>query len=263
MTMLRALIVMLLAAAGLAAATIKLYLKDGTYQLVREYQVQGERVRYYSTERSEWEEIPASLVDLKRTQAENAAHVEKQKQEAAELAAEEAVERAEREERESVPMNAGVFFLAGGEMKELKPAESKVVSNRRRSVLKVLTPIPVVSGKATLELDGEHAATEMRSPRPEFYIRLSAEEPFAMVKLEPKKDARVVQHWTVVPVTKEIVQEQSEVEVFRRQLADGLYKMWPMKPLEPGEYAIVQFTQGKGEVQVWDFSYRPGARHAP
>ena len=40
------------------AANVKLYLTDGTYHLVREYQVQSDRVRYYSVERGEWEEIP-------------------------------------------------------------------------------------------------------------------------------------------------------------------------------------------------------------
>ena len=54
------------------AANFKLYLKDGTYQIVREYKVQSDRVRYYSIERSDWEEIPADLVDLKRTETEAA-----------------------------------------------------------------------------------------------------------------------------------------------------------------------------------------------
>src|SRR2546427_9673755 len=38
----------------------KLVLKDGTFQLVRDYQRNGERVRYLSAERGEWEEIPAA-----------------------------------------------------------------------------------------------------------------------------------------------------------------------------------------------------------
>src|ERR1700676_2363099 len=41
----------------------KLFLTDGTFQIVREYQRQGDRVRYYSVERSSWEEIPARLLD--------------------------------------------------------------------------------------------------------------------------------------------------------------------------------------------------------
>jgi hypothetical protein len=53
-----------------SAAIVKLYLKDGTYQLAREYQVTGDRVKYFSTDREEWEEIPLELVDLKKTEAE-------------------------------------------------------------------------------------------------------------------------------------------------------------------------------------------------
>ena len=45
----------------------KLVLKDGTDQIVREYQRDGERVRYYSLERGDWEELPASMVDWEAT----------------------------------------------------------------------------------------------------------------------------------------------------------------------------------------------------
>src|SRR5262252_5547020 len=36
----------------------KLVLRDGTFQLVRGYQRNGDRVRYLSAERGDWEEIP-------------------------------------------------------------------------------------------------------------------------------------------------------------------------------------------------------------
>jgi hypothetical protein len=49
------------------------------------------------------------------------------------------------------------------------------------------------------------------------------------------------------------------VEVFRRQVADDVYKIWPVKPLEPGEHAVYQYTEGKGNIQLWDFSCRPPA----
>ena len=60
----RAVLLMLLAVALLLGDTFKLYLKDGSYHAVREYQVQGDRIRYFSTERGEWEEIPTELVDM-------------------------------------------------------------------------------------------------------------------------------------------------------------------------------------------------------
>jgi hypothetical protein len=100
------------------------------------------------------------------------------------------------------------------------------------------------------------------SERPEFYIRLAAEERFGLVRMGGKKGARVVQKWTIVPITKEIVEEQDEVEIFRKQVDEGLYKIWPTEPLRPGEYAVIEYTEGKGNVQTWDFAYRPAGSAA-
>jgi len=249
---------LLLSAVLAFGASIKLYLKDGTYQLVREYQVNGDRVRFYSVERSDWEEIPVDLVDLKRTESARQAEEAVIKKDAAELAAEDKFEREQREEIERVPQEPGLYMVDGAAMKTIELAESKIVSNKGRSVLKVLSPVPVVSGKSTVELDGEHSKNVFSNPRPEFYIRLADEDRFGIVRLQPKKGARIVQNWTIVPITKEIVEDEKDVPIFRKQVDSNLYKIWPEQPLEPGEYAVVEFTEGKGNVRTWDFAYRKG-----
>jgi hypothetical protein len=122
----------------------------------------------------------------------------------------------------------------------------------------VLSPIPLVSGKATLELDGPHAPAGTANREPEFYIRLSAEERFGIIRMGERKGNRVVEKLTIVPVTKETVEEPDLVATFRKQVADGLFKIWPEKPIEPGEYAVVEYTEGKVNMQVWDFFVAPG-----
>src|SRR5712692_7006725 len=151
----------------LYAANVKLYLKDGSFHIVREYKVEQDRVRYYSVERSDWEEIPLALVDLKRTEGETAQRKAALEEEAKILSAEDKVERELQDEIAKIPQNPGVYYLEAKEVKTIKPAESKVHGNKGRSILKAVAPIPIVSGKATLELDGVHSLNVLNNERPE------------------------------------------------------------------------------------------------
>ena len=60
----------------------------------------------------------------------------------------------------------------------------------------------------------------------------------------------------MVPVTKEVVETREEITTFKKQVGDLLFKIWPEKDLEPGEYALVQYTEGKANPQVWDFGVK-------
>ena len=68
------------------AANLKLYMKDGSYHIVREYQVLPDRVHFYSVERSDWEDVPLELVDVKRTQSEAAERQDKLEEDAKAMA---------------------------------------------------------------------------------------------------------------------------------------------------------------------------------
>lgn len=254
--MARLLTIFVLCACCLDAATVRLYLKDGTHQLVREYKVQSDRVRYYSVERGDWEEIPLDLTDIKRTQDEAKDKDEKLARDTAEAAAEDKAERDAAREIARVPYNAGVYAVVGEELKTVPVAESKLITDKKRSILKALSPIPMVAGKATIEIDGLASKTAVPGPRPEFYIRLSEEQRFGIVRVTPgkgKAPSRVVMNVSIVPVSKEMIEEHDDIEIFRRQVGNGLYKIWPTKELPPGEYAVIEYTEGKVNPQIWDF----------
>ena len=125
-----------LLAVSALAANVKLYMKDGGYQLVREYTVSGDRVRFYSVERSAWEEIPLELVDLKRTETEVSQRKTKLAEEAKVLSEEDRVERQLQDEVMKIPQNPGVYTLEGDKAKLIKQAESVVRTSKGRSILK-------------------------------------------------------------------------------------------------------------------------------
>lgn len=241
------------------AGTTRLYLKDGTYQLVREYRVVADRVRYYTVERGDWEEIPLDLVDLKRTEAEVKAREEGMKEETAALGVEEKAERQAAAEVAKVPVETGAYMVDGGQIKAIPPAEVTLVMDKKRRILQVLMPAPILSGKGWVEIKGDASKNVASSNMPEFYIRLEKEERFGILRVTPGKGIRIVERVSVIPVSRQIMEEQDQVQVFRRQIGEGLYKIWPMKELEPGEYAVVEFSPAETEgikLQTWDFSVR-------
>jgi hypothetical protein len=250
-------LVLLVLALAAWSANVKLYLTDGTYQLVREYQVQSDRVRYYSVERSDWEEIPLEMVDLKKTQAEVADRKAAQDKEEKVVLEEAAAEREVKTEKNHIPQDPGVYWLDGKQTQVMKPGEVAVHSDKGRAILQKLTPMPMLTGKATLEMTGAHSTTIFTDPQQEFFIQLSEPEGFGIVKLTPKGAIRIVENLTYHPIDKsEVYEERSSVDILHRQLADDLYKIWARDPLPPGEYAVVEYTEGKVNIQCFDFAIK-------
>ena len=213
-----------------------------------------DRVSYYSTERGEWEELPKELVDFDRTKKENG---ERQAAIVADVKAqaeEDAAIRAAAKEIRVVPEEPGAYWIHDDKFEPIKVGESKVVNNKGRNVLKVLSPVPLVPGKSTVELDGVTAPLKIADTRPEFYMRLSDIESLAIIKLTPKKNFRLLENVSILPVTDEMVEDRQIIPTFKKSSGEQLFKIWPEKDLEPGEYALIQYTDGKVNMQVWDFS---------
>jgi hypothetical protein len=258
----RRVFILILFAVAAFGAQIRLYLKDGTFQPAREYEVKDDRVRYFSTEREEWEEIPLDLVDLARTKKEIAERESTTKADSKAQAEEDAALDAAAKQVEQVPTANGVYYIHGDKLEPIKQAESKLVGNKGRKILQVLSPLPTITGRQTVELDGESSALRIDEKRPEFYIRLTEDERFGIIKLAPKKGSRVVETVEIMQLTKEQTEKHDDVATFRKQEGDALFKIWPEQDLAPGEYALIEYTENKINMQVWDFGVGP-AQVAP
>jgi len=166
----------------------RLILKDGTYQIVRKYEIVGDRVRYISVERGgDWEELPASLVDWDATKKWEQDHTDLSDdaspamREAAEIDKEEADERqAERYRMPEVakglelPDEDSVFvldtFQGTPELVELPP-NTLAVDARTHHGLSVLNPL--AAERAPIELPGNHAKVHLHVAEPVIYLSLN------------------------------------------------------------------------------------------
>ena len=167
----------------------RLILKDGSYQLVREYKVVGDRVRYYSQERDEWEELPEDLVDwvaTRKWEQDHAAPYDESGEspgmkEAAEVDNEET--EARDEERARLPVVApglelpdqdGVFVLdtyhGTPELVEL-PGTDMSINARGKHGLGVLNPM--AGQTASLEIQGAHSRIHLHVNDPAIYLSLA------------------------------------------------------------------------------------------
>jgi hypothetical protein len=169
----------------------RLILKDGTYQLVRQYTIAGDRVRYLSLERGEWEEMPADLVDWNATRKWERDHTTTTAEdtspamkEAEDIDKEEADERALKNARMpevakglELPDEDGVFVLDNfqdtPELVELRPTDLNMNSKTRKGI-EVLNPLK--ASRANLELDGEHAKAHLHVNDPVIYLSLNVSD---------------------------------------------------------------------------------------
>ena len=168
----------------------RLILKDGTYQIVRKYEVIGDRVRYISIERGgDWEELPNSLVDWPATKkweqnAQKAADEAQSPamQEAAEIDKEEAAERQANKDRMpevsrglNLPDQSGVFVLdeyqGTPQLVELVPSTGDLQMARQHGIRSVL---PLQGQLAHVELEGPAAKIHLHVNEPTLYLSLDS-----------------------------------------------------------------------------------------
>jgi hypothetical protein len=244
-------------------ASQKLFLKDGTYQLVSSYEVHGDRVRYYSVERSAWEVIPLSLVDLeatKRAQEEAKAIQKKQLEEGRELDRqrfEKPVEAGfEIVPGVHLPQEEGVYTYDGARVIRLIQSSAEVVTDKKRAALVLAVPAPILKGRSIVVLPGPKAAVRLQQAQPTFYVQSSdgLGAKLELISLKVVKASRVVEK---IEAGRAGIGKPSElhaaVQLERTQLAPGLYCLKPLHPLDPGEYALGELVQQSLNLELWDF----------
>ena len=266
--------------------TQRLILKDGSYQLATKWEVKSDRVRFFSAERNDWEEIPNSLVDWDATrQFEKDRAAGKSSPEAAALDRELEAERQEEEQKSPhvapglrLPPEGGVYaldtYLTEAELVPLDQTGGDVNRHTAHNVLRAAIN-PISGSKHTIELPGPRSKIQLHASLPAIYINLDAaaednDEPskttvelpwdrFRVVGAQIKGDRRIV-GVVKTAIFGKISQEQEDIAATAEQLGEGWIKLTPKAPLDPGEYALAEMLGKQGmNSYVWDFGVHPDA----
>jgi hypothetical protein len=257
--------------------TERLILKDGSFQSVQKYELQGDRVHYLSAERYEWEDIPSSLIDWDATNNYNTALTSGK---LPTKIVETPEEREEREKEEanspeispglSLPGSGGVFlfdeFQGKPELAEIVQNGSELKKDAKKSVLR--SAINPLSTKQAFEIKGEHAQIQSHTPRPTIYIDIdegpqndaALNERFRLVRVEVKKDRRTVGN-VKVSLGGKVTEQNTFVPADVAKLGTGEWmKLVPKQDLAAGEYAVVEMLSPQEmNLYVWDFGVNPKA----
>jgi hypothetical protein len=250
----------------------KIILKDGGSEIASSYSVADGRVRYYSVERSQWEEIPSSMVDWDATHKEEAAEALEQ---SAQLASVKAHER-ELEARNPtldvdasyevapgvfMPTGEGLFLVQGKGLIPLTQTLAELKTDKGRVVEKMLVPMPgLVPSRRNLELQGSRAKVRLQNPQPEFYLHTSEQrEPRVELLLaRVRGNSRVFESLdtSVGPDSDKPNAVRKSLALQSWAVAKGLYRYTLAQPLPHGEYVLTMLpysSTDEASLQVWDF----------
>jgi len=241
----------------------KLILKDGDFQLVREYKVEGDRVRYYSVDSRQWEEIPVTLVDWEATRKVEAEEAQADKARVAKVHSLEQARKGEQLDIDAsleaapnvfIPPGEGAYVFEGKAVIPLTSADTDIKNDKGQKFKQVLVPIPIVPSRRSISIRGTRAKLRISASQPEFYIRTAdAHEPeMQLIHTKAKGYARFIEN--IDTLFKEETAKAETLPMQRWLIARGVYRFTLGEPLPPGEYALAEIVQAESiSVYVWDF----------
>jgi hypothetical protein len=272
----------------------RLILKDGTYQSVTKYETHGDRIRYFSAERGEWEEIPNALIDWDATDKfEQGRELGKMAPEAVELDKQLEAERKAEQARSPqvapglrLPDEGGIFLLETyqnqPQLSELQQSGADLDKSTKTNILRSAIN-PLAGVKQAIELPEAHSKIQSHTAVPSIYVNfdlngaantgapasvqaaigepppLPPAERFKIIRIESKNGKRVAGA-VKIAVTGKMKTDERYVAATVTAMSGGWVKLTPTDPLPTGEYAVAEMLGKDGmNLYVWDFGVNPSA----
>ena len=190
-----------------------------------------------------------------------------------------------------LPDDGGVFLLDEYDRQpalgELSQNGGELNKQTGRNILRAAINPLALSSRQTIEIKGVRAQVQSHLTQPAIYVKVDSSptgpamqqpsgkavtqkendknqskteaaagpppERFGIVRMERKKDARVVGNLKVAVYGK-VSQKQNWITIVSAPAGAGWTKITPAEPLAPGEYAVVEILdKGQINLYVWDF----------
>ncbi|SEC34814.1 hypothetical protein [Terriglobus roseus] len=263
----------------------RLYLKDGSFQVVLSYTVKGSNVFYLSAERgAEQEIIPLNLVDLEKTRTwEQQAQAQRSGAPAVQIDPELAKEEADRAAHSPevakdlhLPDEDSILVLdtyrGQPQLAILQQTDGELNRQQAHNILRQ-TLNPMAHAHQLVEIKGQTAPVQLHVADPEIYVRMDDEESeparggafevdtngnrgrkiespspksqYVIVRVDVRRDVRIVTSFSIGLLGS--TKRQADVVETTRTLMPGGHwlKIVPKEPLSFGEYALIEVIDDK------------------
>jgi hypothetical protein len=263
----------------------RLYLKDGTFQVVLSYSVKGDNVFYLSAERgAEQEIIPLKLVDLEATRKwEQRGEAQRNGTPAVQIDPELAKEEADRAARSPevakdlhLPDEDSILVLdtyqGQPQLAILQQTDGELNRQQAHNILRQSIN-PLAHAHQLVEIKGQTAPVQLHVADPEIFVRMDDDGPeptsggsfqvetggnrgkkiespspkseYVIVRVDVRRDVRIVTSFSISLLGG--AKRQADVIETTRTLMPGGHwlKIVPKEPLSFGEYALIEVIDEK------------------
>ena len=179
-----------------------------------------------------------------------------------------------------LPPGEGMFALEGKSVIAIPQVGSAVKNDKKNTIKRILSPIPIIPAKQNIEIPGGKATLRINTQNPEFYLREVQPDydkdstlerthrqgtngpEVELIRATVKGNKRILESIRSM-FGEEVGRETNTISIQQWEVAKTVYRYTLSQPLPPGEYALAEILPDGLNLFVWDFGVDGAAGGKP